>query len=46
MFIEKRIAPNPKAPEGQHVGSTVLRLTNKPIPKKNSLSNIAGETTR
>lgn len=45
MFIENRIAPNPKAPEGRHVGSTVLRLTNKPMSKKNSLSDIAGETT-
>ena len=45
MCIENRISLNPKAPAGRHVCGTVLRLTNKPTPKKNSLSNIAGETT-
>ena len=29
---------------GRHVYSIILGLTNKPTPKKNSLSNIADET--
>ena len=36
---------NPKAPAGRHVCSIVPRLTNKPMPKKNSLYQYSGETT-